>query len=47
MIAFTIILAMSFGLIVPKIVIDRLHLRRSISAKVRYGAVLTSRENQP
>src|SRR5260221_1622449 len=39
MIAFTIILAMSFGLIVPKIVIDRLHLRRGI---YRNGAVLTT-----
>ncbi len=39
MIAFTIILAMSFGLIVPKIVIDRLHLSRSI---YRNGAVLTT-----
>ena len=44
-IAFTIILAMSFGLIVPKIVIDRLHLSRSI---YRNGAVLTAaREPQP
>jgi hypothetical protein len=31
MIAFTIILAMSFGLIVPKLVIDRLRLSRGIS----------------
>jgi len=45
MIAFTIILAMSFGLIVPKIVIDRLHLSRSI---YRNGAVLTTaRQAQP
>jgi len=45
MIAFTIILAMSFGLIVPKIVIDRLHLSRSI---YRSGAVLTAaRQPQP
>jgi hypothetical protein len=38
-IAFTIILAMSFGVIVPKIVIDRLHLSRS---SYRNGAVLTT-----
>jgi hypothetical protein len=45
MIAFTIILAMSFGLIVPKIVIDRLHLSRII---YRNGAVLTAaRQPQP
>ena len=45
MIAFTIILAMSFGVIVPKILIDRLHLSRSI---YRNGAVLTTaREAQP
>ena len=45
MIAFTIILAMSLGLIVPKIVIDRLHLSRSI---YRNGAVLTAaRQPQP
>jgi uncharacterized membrane protein YjjB (DUF3815 family) len=45
MIAFTIILAMSFGLIVPKIVIDRLHLSRAI---YRTGAVLTTaRQPQP
>ena len=48
MIAFAIVLAMSLGLIVPKIVIDRLHLSRSIYAKVRNGAVLTAaREPQP
>ena len=45
MIAITIILAMSFGLIVPKIVIDRLHLSRSI---YRGRAVLTTaRQPQP
>jgi uncharacterized membrane protein YjjP (DUF1212 family) len=45
MIAFTIILAMSFGLIVPKIVIDRLQLSRGI---YRNGAVLTAaRQPQP
>jgi hypothetical protein len=45
MIAFTIILAMSFGLIVPKIVIDRLHLSRS---SYRRGSVLnTARQTQP
>ena len=45
MIAFTIILAMSFGLIVPKIVIDRLHLSRGI---YRNGAVPTAaQETQP
>ena len=45
MIAFTIILAMSFGLIVPKLLIDRLHLSRSI---YRNGAVLTAaRQPQP
>ena len=43
--AFTIILAMSFGLIVPKIVIDRLQLSRSIC---RNGAILTAaRQPQP
>ena len=45
MIAFTIILAMSFGLIVPKIVIDCLHLSRGI---YRNRAVLTAaRQPQP
>jgi uncharacterized membrane protein YjjB (DUF3815 family) len=45
MIAFTIILAMSFGLIVPKIVLDRLHLSRSV---YRNRAVLTAaRQPQP
>ena len=45
MTAFTIILAMSFGLIVPKIVIDRLHFSRGI---YRNCAVLTTaRQTQP
>jgi hypothetical protein len=45
MIAFTIILAMSFGLIVPKIVIDRLHFSRGI---YRNRAVLSAaRQPQP
>jgi uncharacterized membrane protein YjjP (DUF1212 family) len=45
MIAFTIILAMSFGLIVPKIVIDRLHSSRGV---YRNRAVLTAaRQPQP
>ena len=45
MIAFSIILAMSFGVIVPKIVIDRLHLSRGI---YRNCAVLTAaRQPQP
>ena len=45
MIAFTIILAMSFGVIVPKIVIDCLHMSRNI---YRNGAVLTTaRQHQP
>ena len=43
--AFTIILAMSFGIIVPKIVIDRLQLSRGI---YRNRTVLTAaRQPQP